>query len=716
MNVTLAEAASILGVSKETLRNWDRSGKLKSLRDPNNNYRLYRLADLEALERPSVREAAAIYDAKTPNHVAPPIEKAPSPDQSLKRTVSKLHRILRDTDGNSSIVERFDEATKLLFLSLRCGASPDAMHTLGRKPTESERLHANRIRQRFDKEAASNPELFPFRFRKLTLSDTALSSAANFLASVEIPLTHHDVKGLAYEEMIRNTFEKGDNQQFFTPPSIASFLVELMTPYLHGVICDPAAGTGGFLVEIARRQIPATKLVALEIDERLAWVGGINLFVNGAPNFETKWLANGGSLGRAGEALANTVDAIVTNPPFGSDFSEREDLERYILGKGRSSRRRGVLFIERCLAMLKEGGVLGIVIDEGVLSLPSNADVREVIMGQADLLAVVSLPESAFMPYASVSTSILLLRKNARSRLQRLTFFARADNVGRKANGEPDIEYTDQGQHRLVTDLPGILDAWETFQKSGKLGKHNNDVFLADALALIRSDQSGSNRIDYKFHHPARLAAQLGLKDCRFRLAPLSEICRVRNDSYVPSVDFADQVIPYTGLAHIESRVGRAHQVLVPGNSLKSSVKRYERGDILFAKMRPNLRKVALMDVDQPGFASAECVVLSVKEDLEGYPIVDGSLLSILLRSDYVFGQIIHLIAGIGRPRISLKDLLAVQIPVPPRSHQAAFKETFLKTRENYESLRLEARRLSEVAGTMELGAIESLADSFIGK
>lgn len=45
--ITIKDAAAILGVSKLTLRNWDKSGKLKALRHPFNNYRVYKTEDIE---------------------------------------------------------------------------------------------------------------------------------------------------------------------------------------------------------------------------------------------------------------------------------------------------------------------------------------------------------------------------------------------------------------------------------------------------------------------------------------------------------------------------------------------------------------------------------------------------------------------------------------------------------------------------------------------
>ncbi|MBK7333891.1 MAG: helix-turn-helix domain-containing protein [Betaproteobacteria bacterium] len=106
--VTLAEAATYLGVSKATLRNWDKEGKLKAHRHPINRYRAY---DLEELRR--LRPQASLLDEPEPSSPRQPAVVTDS--RSVKRVVARLHAILRDTDGDSSIVQRFDELTKLLY-------------------------------------------------------------------------------------------------------------------------------------------------------------------------------------------------------------------------------------------------------------------------------------------------------------------------------------------------------------------------------------------------------------------------------------------------------------------------------------------------------------------------------------------------------------------------------------------------------------------------
>ena len=181
----------------------------------------------------------------------------------------------------------------------------------------------------------------------------------------------------------------------------------------------------------------------------------------------------------------------------------------------------------------------------------------------------------------------------------------------------------------------------------------------------------------------------------------------------IPSSELADQMILYTGLAQIEVASGIAHQVPTPANSLKSAVKRYEVGDILFARMRPNLRKVALMDFDEGGYVSPECIVLTVREDRD-HPIIDPLLLSVLLRSDLAYGQIMHLIAGIGRPRLAAKDLRRVVIPSADYAAQVQWRSRYLAQMSAVDALRKKARDLLTDASRMERETVEQLAGEFV--
>lgn len=703
--ISLNEASQLLGVSKETLRNWDRAGKLRSKRNPVNNYRTYALDEVLRL-----KEDAPIPAASPKATTAAP-RAGGMTEELFKRHLARLHRSLRDAHGDSSLIGRFEEISKLLFAKALSEKTP-GQQSLFTQLLEHNDAFAARIRSFYERACAQHSALVPDRFRKLNLPDEAVVAAGEILGALQLTGASVDIKGVAYEEVVRNTFDKGDNQQFFTPREIAAFLVAMLAKDTRGAVCDPASGTGGFLVEMLRQNAKVATFTALEVDERLAWVTGINLFLTGTDNFQSIYLGNGGSLGGKADSFLGTFNVIITNPPFGSDYSDAASLQKYELGRGLTSRRRGILFIERCLDMLKTGGVLGMVIDEGVLSLSSTQDVREFIKRRAELLAVVSLPETAFMPYASVNTSIIILRK-ARKPAHGSTFFAKSERVGRKPNGEPDMTYDENGNAVPNSDLDEILAAWNEFRAHGRTRSDPERVFLGNPFADAK--ENPELRLDFRYHHPARLMAASAIQQSKHPVVRLGEICIERNETYVPSVDFPDQFIYYTGLAQMEARTGHATQVYVPGQSLKSGVKRFERQDILFARMRPNLRKCHFAEFAHDGYTSSECIVLTVRRGANGVPIFDPFLLSVLLRSDFVYGQIMHQVAGIGRPRLASKDFKHILVPVPPPQIQTMMRDSFLKTHELYKGLEAEAAGLLQQAEAMKIQSVESIARSLCG-
>lgn len=703
--VTLAEAASYLGVSKATLRNWDKEGKLKAYRHPLNKYRAYDLEELRLL-RP---QAPLLDEVEHPSVVAPAPTSVDA--RSIKRVVARLHASLRDTDGDSSIIQRFDELTKLLFLKIVAEQNQTPIFTTQRGEVLA--AYADRIRRAYAAEARKYPAIIHPRFATLAASDNALNQCGSILSGLTLAGAKFDVKGIAYEEVIKGTFDKSDHQQFFTPPPIVSFMVAMVEPFLQGLVADPACGTAGFLAEVARQVDPRTHLLGLEIDERLAWVAGINLLIHGAQQFETKCFSDGGTLGSLADTYLGQVDTILTNPPFGSDLTDSQLLSNFALGQGRTSRRRGILFIERCWSLLKEGGVVGIVIDEGVLNLSSATDVRQFILEHFDILAIVNLPETAFMPYANVNASILFLKKTSAPERSRRVFFGKAEKVGRKLNGDDDILYDEGGKARLNSDLPEIARRWQRVLAGEEIGV-DDLTYITNVAANLEND--AGLRLDFRYHHPSRNRSRELLAHAQFPLVNLTDVCAERNESVIPSKEIPDQSILYTGLANIESGNGIAHQQPTPAASLKSAVKRYAANDIVFARMRPNLRKVALMDFQEGGYVSPECAVLTVRRDAAGEPIIDPEVLAAILRSDLVFGQVMHLIAGIGRPRLNTTDLRKVRLPVPPKVAQEVSKAEFAGRLASAKQLREKANALLAEAAEVEVAAVEQLAKRMIGE
>ena len=418
----------------------------------------------------------------------------------------------------------------------------------------------------------------------------------------------------------------------------------------------------------------------------------MNLIMHGDGHGNIHHLDDNGSLGFS-DSLNHLVkpsglDIILTNPPFGSDFSDKADLSRYQLGEGKSSRRRGILFIERCINWLKPGGHLGIIIEDSVLNGASNEDVRRLIFQYCIVEAVISLPDVTFMPYASAKTSILFLRKkNDNREAQSPIFMANVEQIGRKQNGDPLYigQRGKDGFLELLSELPEVVNAWQTYTISGDqaITHLSPKIFVCPPERF--TDGIGI-RLDVQFHHPSRTTAANTLNRSVYPTPKLAELIVVRNGMVIPSKQDPDEVWRYIGLANIAATTGEYTVSNVLGNQIKSGVRHFHPGDILFSKLRPELRKCVLVrDDEDEGYVSSECLVFRTLEDAfndlflkdiasNGKPPkhdqVDREYLAFILRSDIVFGQLVYQITGSGRPRVNQSAILGLRIPLPPLAVQ----------------------------------------------
>ena len=104
-----------------------------------------------------------------------------------------------------------------------------------------------------------------------------------------------------------------------------------------------------------------------------------------------------------------TFDLILTNPPFGATVKKEElpYLDDYNLGKGKNSQKTEILFLERCFDFLKwETGELAIILPDGILNNSSLQYVRDYIEQHFQILAIVSLPQTAFSHYGARGKAI----------------------------------------------------------------------------------------------------------------------------------------------------------------------------------------------------------------------------------------------------------------------------------------------------------------------
>ena len=241
----------------------------------------------------------------------------------------------------------------------------------------------------------------------------------------------NDILGDSYEEVIQDIMTGKVLGQFFTPPSIKKFMVQLINPKINddGTIescCDPTMGTGGFLIEYIRVIQEKARLNNISIDWEFIKNGGLygkelepdtyqlavsNMLISTGHMFEL--LDRGDSIR---EPIERKFDNILANPPFGikglkyDDFQSSLKLE-YVPIKTDNA---VSLFIQAIIYMLNIGGKCAVVLPDGQdLFSKTNKTlvaVREYLMKTCDLKEIYYLPSGIF-EYTTIKTCVLYFVK-----------------------------------------------------------------------------------------------------------------------------------------------------------------------------------------------------------------------------------------------------------------------------------------------------------------
>ena len=239
-----------------------------------------------------------------------------------------------------------------------------------------------------------------------------------------VPMEDRDTKGDLYEYMLGKIASAGQNGQFRTPRHIIRLMVELTAPTPKDVICDPASGTCGFLVaagEYLRQHHPQifrdTKLRdhfhhqmfhGFDFDSTMLRIGSMNMLLHGVENPDITY-RDSLAQDHAGEEEKYTL--VLANPPFAGSL-DYESCSKDLL-KVVKTKKTELLFLALFLRLRKPGGRAAVIVPDGVLfgSSKAHKELRQILVEDQKLDAVISLPSGAFKPYAGVSTAILLFTK-----------------------------------------------------------------------------------------------------------------------------------------------------------------------------------------------------------------------------------------------------------------------------------------------------------------
>jgi len=396
-------------------------------------------------------------------------------EDELTRRFKQAHQSLWG-GGELNPSEAFDELDKLIFCKIwdekkaRKVGEPYDFQIFSvapkanekeeeRKQRENKQL-SERIKALYEEGRRADAEVFKDDIR---LSPEKLRTVVGYLESINLGETDLDSKGRAFETFM-GSFFRGDFGQYFTPRPIVKFIVDVLPIKHNSLVLDTSCGSGGFLLHALEKvrteadeyypnyktdpkeynkhyqhwhNFAQSNLFGIEINEQIARVAKMNMIIH--DDGHTNVIAADGL--RDSEDLIkrtenkgftyNRFDFVITNPPFGSVIKQTEQayISQYSFAmkavdwlnpKSRTTERDSqsteVLFLEQCHRFLKEGGYLAMVVPDGILTNSSLQYVREGIEEKYRIVAVVSMPQTAFSATgAGVKSSVLFLKKHSQA-------------------------------------------------------------------------------------------------------------------------------------------------------------------------------------------------------------------------------------------------------------------------------------------------------------
>ena len=544
-----------------------------------------------------------------------------------------------------------------------------------------------------------------------------------------------DLLNEAFGHFVRDNFRNHiEDAQYMTPPEVVEFMAQIALHDLvqsdsarkgRFVVMDPCCGVGSFLSTFYRlaRNRPEFESCAIEVVgqdkvDRMVRLSKVNMMLF---NTENHKITVGNSL--IGESALNNydrqVDLILTNPPFGAKFSSQEvyrDYKKYPLlhdlaknnGKNFTSE---TLFIDRCLALLKPGGRLLVVIPDSIISANGMpAILRQRLSQYAFIKLIVELPTVTFAQAGTrTKTHILYLQKCLPNTLARQpilegfgdladetllwqpdistrhpVFMALSDDLGfevKSRRGSPVKVNTGEN------DLPLILEGYaskrsvdQDFKQGYQVVRDKPSCVFVDLTTVLENSWTPNhyNASRYKAVTQLRTRANQDIE-----LLPLNEV-----------VDFLSTNRRQDSIEEESKCISVLHVMsdgVIDYNNLFSYAPKHagipcQPGELLFSKINPRIpRTLIVPDVKVRLTCSSEFEIMNSKIHIDNYAIM------MLLLSSLVQEQIQFLTSGTSSShnRIKTKELKQVLLPIPKEETDTLIdlKETARKFKQSVEIL-----------------------------
>jgi type I restriction enzyme M protein len=299
----------------------------------------------------------------------------------------------------------------------------------------------------------------------------------------QVPMEDRDTKGDLYEYMLGKIASAGQNGQFRTPRHIIQLMVEILQPTPWDVMCDLASGTCGFPVAVSeylrvhhpeifrddamRNHFHNNLFNAFDFDNTMLRIGSMNMLLHGVENPNIRYRD---SLAQEHADEVEKYSLILANSPFAGSL-DYENCSKDLLQIVKTKKTE-LLFLALFIRTLKPGGRAAIIVPDGVLFGSSNAHktLRQMLVEEQKLDAVISLPGGVFKPYAGVSTAILVFTKTNSGGTDHVLFYdLEADGWSLDDKRSPLLPDEKLGpvpaaalsaEEHAKNNLPEVLEKW----------------------------------------------------------------------------------------------------------------------------------------------------------------------------------------------------------------------------------------------------------------
>ncbi len=319
-----------------------------------------------------------------------------------------------------------------------------------------------------------------------------LNKMINSLSDETLGFNDKDLMGDCYEYLLSKMATSGDNGQFRTPRHIIDMMVELAKPTPKSVIIDPAMGTAGFLAESAKyiqehyenelmkdsvsNHFHNKMFTGFDTDTDMLRIGCMNMTLHGVENPQIRY---NNSLSEE-YTEKEVYNLILANPPFKGSL-EPETVSKSLNQISGGTKRTELLFISLFLRLLEKGGRCISIVPEGVVTNTNEKaykTLRQKIVDENKLEAIIYMPQGIFLPYSMVKTAIIIFTKTGTGGTYKVWLY----------NMEADGFSLDQKRIPVHdNDIPDIISRFNNLDLEASR-KRSEKSFLVDEKEIKDND------------------------------------------------------------------------------------------------------------------------------------------------------------------------------------------------------------------------------------